>query len=160
MSTKEYGGHTLEQLKGLLEKAFKRPWTYRRFEIDFEHDDYNCDEGTEVIDTIEVEAPDEYPEGQCVCQQNVILVPGLERFAEANGALICGAVNSLEELIADLTETKKRYDAIIAMAKSKVSWVKEHATVDSGWMLEREYQGMLDVCEDILDVGVPNQKEE
>jgi len=98
MTEKTYGGKTISELREIASAAFKRPWRYTRFEVEFDHDD-DCPEHDEPCETVEVESPDEYPDGQCCCQQNVILVPGLERFAETNGDLICAAVNGMEEMI-------------------------------------------------------------
>lgn len=91
-------GEVLDELERLSAAAFKAPWSYTRFEVECGGDENGDDVGVDAHDCIEVEAPEEYPDGQCVCQQNII-VPGLECFAEPNGKLIAAMRNALPELI-------------------------------------------------------------
>lgn len=85
----------LKRLRELLGAAFRTPWTYENWEI-------NCpqiDEGTECgygHNLTTILSPTEYPDGQVIAQ---IDVPGIERFADANGALIVAAVNALPALL-------------------------------------------------------------
>lgn len=89
----------IEKLRALLEKAFKRPWTYRDFAIDCPGDEHG-DVCGDSHDIVEVEAPDAYPDGQCVAQIG-FSVPGLEmreKLVEAvlavTGAAIRGEVGA------------------------------------------------------------------
>ena len=64
-------------------RAWKPPWAAHTFEIDCP-----CPNGEHCGETHtceEVEAPEAYPDGQCVVQ---IDVPGLERFARPTAELI------------------------------------------------------------------------
>lgn len=91
----------IDDLRALEAKAFRGPWSYTRFEIELDHGE-DCEYGDEPVDCVEVQAPQEYPDGQCVCQQNVILVPGLECFAEPNGKFIAAARNALPGLLDEI----------------------------------------------------------
>lgn len=88
----------LDELERLSAEAFKAPWTYTRFQVECEGDE-NGDDCGGLHDCIQVDAHDEYPDGQCICQQNIV-TPGLERFAEKNGALIAAMRNHLPALLA------------------------------------------------------------
>jgi hypothetical protein len=105
------------ELRRLSAKAFKAPWTYTRFEVECGGDELGDINGDDAHDCIEVEAPEEYPDGQCVCQQT-IAVPGLEMFAEPNGQLIAAMRNALVPLLdaADRAEELSERCAVLECA--------------------------------------------
>jgi hypothetical protein len=83
-------------------RLWKAPWRAHTFEIDCP-----CPNGDDCGDThycCEVEAPDEYPDSQCVVQ---ISVPGLETFAEPTAAFIAFARNNAAAIIAELRAARE-----------------------------------------------------
>lgn len=90
---------TDEELKAIEERAsaaFKGPWTYTLFEIECQHDDtHDSDE------VIRVESPEEYPNGQVVCDV-FCEIPGLQKFADANGKFIANAREDIPKLLAEV----------------------------------------------------------
>lgn len=96
----------LAELERLEHKAFCAPWSYEAWEVDCPAIGSGDECGYEHnIST--VTAPDEYPADpdspQVVAQ---IDVPGLEQFAERNGALIALARNALPKLLREIRERR------------------------------------------------------
>ena len=96
----------IAELERLHAEAFRAPWTYARWEVECGA----CEGGTNEPETgctdpdcdgahvpiVQVDSPDEYPNGQTVAQ---ISVPGLLCLADKNGALIAGMRNALPSLL-------------------------------------------------------------
>ena len=115
----------LEELERLASKAFCAPWTYEKWTIDCPHINEGNECGYEHNLTT-VLAPHEYPgSADEPCDQVIaqIDVPGLERFADANGALIVAMRNALPAMIAEMrqlrsdAETRAKFDAIAEKIK-------------------------------------------
>jgi hypothetical protein len=115
----------LAELRRLCEdpETFRRPWTLHRFEIACPCP--NGDDCGDTHDCVEVEALEEYPaspkepapegQGQCVVQ---ISIPGLERFAQANGGLIVAAVNALPALLDEVERLTRENEALMRIAEA------------------------------------------
>ena len=120
--------------KALCDAAFKGPWRYHKFEIEFDYSidhSNSCPQDGYTPDCVEVEAPDEYPDGQCVCQQNVLLVPGLEQFADANGAFIAAAREAVPKLLADLDVAEAAATDNMRMVNNILDTLCEHAGIST-----------------------------
>lgn len=53
----------------------------------------------------------------------------------------------------ELSKAQSRRNAMIRCCNEQIAYAKEHATNVDGWILEREYQGMIDACEEIIAAG-------
>ncbi len=94
MITKE----EIETGRRLHKAAFCAPWVQSGpFRVEAEDE---CSEDCEQDhDAIDIDAPDEYPGGQHVCQHVALTCTGMSRFAEPNGALIVWLRNNAEALL-------------------------------------------------------------
>ncbi|GMV18406.1 MAG: hypothetical protein AMXMBFR56_66300 [Polyangiaceae bacterium] len=87
--------------------TWKAPWVARTFEIDCP-----CPNGEDCgdpHDCCEVEAPEEYPDGQCVVQ---IHVPGLETFARPTAELIAFYRTAAPQLAAECQRLRRALEDI------------------------------------------------
>jgi len=116
----------LDRLEELSAAAFCAPWTASTFEIDCP-----CPNGVDCGDPHScevVEALEEYPDspeepaqagqGQCIVQ---ISVPGLDRFAKANGALITALRNNVGAIVRELRAARDIVSIIREMKKSGIA---------------------------------------
>ncbi len=99
---------TITELRRLLAASpWCAPWVAHTFEIDCP-----CPNGEDCGDTHtceHIEAPDAYPDGQCVVQ---ISVPGLERFSAPTGQLIAAMRNALPALLDEAEAAARMRDTL------------------------------------------------
>src|SRR5262245_5590801 len=103
----------LSKLEALAGAAFKGPWRYGRFTVECERHEYEDCPGEGRHDVVRVEAPHENPESREEPQAvaDVLCdVPGLERFAQANGEFIAAAREAVPRLVAALRAERAAHE--------------------------------------------------
>lgn len=96
----------MAEIQTRVDAAFRGPWTHGTFTVECAEDDPRCpdptpDECQGERDVLRIEAPEEYPDDQVVCD-----VYGLETFAAANAAFLAHARSDVPDLLADLVESR------------------------------------------------------
>lgn len=99
----------LAEIKARCDAAFMAPWTYEDFTVLCDHP-YDIDDedkcptchGEGEADVVRIESPNEYPDGQIIAD-----VPGLERFAAANGSFIAHARTDVPALLAEVERLRE-----------------------------------------------------
>lgn len=108
-------------------RAWKAPWVAHTFEVDCP-----CPNGEHCGETHtceEVEAPEEYPDGQCVVQ---ISVPGLETFARPTAELVAYYRTAAPLLADECERLRERVLVLEGLLTRVVKYVTEDRAVLPG----------------------------
>jgi hypothetical protein len=102
----------IAEIETRVNATFCGPWEYTSFEVECGGDSCEIDacirnpkkHKGDDHEVLSIEAPDEYPETQCVAQ---IHVPGLETFARPHGEFIAHSRADVPWLIEELRKARK-----------------------------------------------------
>src|SRR4051812_16771760 len=109
----------MAEIQARANAAFRGPWTHDACTVEGNSDDPRCPEAVPddcdgERETLRIEAPAEYPDGQVVAD-----VYGLEMLAGPNAAFIAGARTDVPDLLADLREVREMLAGILPYAESR-----------------------------------------
>lgn len=100
----------LAEIAARARAAFRGPWTHGTFTVECDPEAERCpapDDCEGEREALRIDAPEEYPDGQVVCD-----VYGLETFAAPNAAFLANSRVDVPDLVDDLTETRTELERL------------------------------------------------